>query len=57
MPRQGFRGRARPGTRQYTGVAVLATTQQLAGYGPNMARQDLASLWLISFFIAPGPTV
>jgi hypothetical protein len=31
-----------------------STTQQLVGYGPSMARQDLASVWVISFFITPA---
>jgi hypothetical protein len=31
------------------------TTQQLIGSGPSLAVQDQASLWLISFFIVPGP--
>lgn len=36
-------------------VHLDATTQQLVGYGPRMALQDQPSLWLLSFFIAPGP--
>jgi hypothetical protein len=37
-------------------VRLDPTTQQLIGYGPSMAIQDSASLWILSFFIAPGIT-
>jgi hypothetical protein len=40
-----------------TNVHLDPTTQQLVGSGPSMARQDQSSLWLISFFIVPGPPV
>ena len=36
-------------------VRLDPTTQQLVGSGPRMAAQDLASLWLISFYVAPAP--
>ena len=33
------------------------TTQQLFCHGPSMDTNDNASLWIISFYIAPGPIV
>jgi hypothetical protein len=35
-------------------VTLDETTQQLRGYGPSMEPVDDSSLWILSFYIAPG---